>query len=319
MLRHPTMIRLIALLAAVVLIASCTLPFLPPPTPTLSPGMGGLSVNIDYTGTWYRETFEYSRQAENIRHYVLMMPASEVDRARAGAIFTSLQFPENPGDERLRPDRADVAWALDDLYEAPEGHFRGEFEPGTYYLAVAFIAAPLSREEAEVGEDAVLYAGITGGGASTDYQEIAIEAGKWVDLTVTMTDANGWACPWLYVYNGHAFERRTEILRGVRGPEHEQTEISPLGMVPVIDGIITLRIAEEKDEITYLDALYLIVNGAVVRAEPASDASARIAETDQNYLIITRGESIEFRFQVPDARGQVPMTVVAAGYYLPLE
>ena len=157
-----------------------------------------LDVDIDYRGTWYRETFSYTREAENIAHFVIVMPESQVDRATADQIFSSIDFLLLPDVLTIREDRAAFAWALDYLHEAPGGYFRGQFEPGAYYVAAAFVAAPLNKEEAGVPDDTILYAGMTGGGASTDYWKIQIAPGENA-IIVSLTDSEGWACPWLYV------------------------------------------------------------------------------------------------------------------------
>jgi hypothetical protein len=293
--------------AAALLLAACVFPLFP------AAALGTLHVEIDYSGTFYAETFNYTRDAPNIQHLVLVVPASEADRASAGAIFSSFAFRASSDDPLVSRDGQDLSWALDYLHDAPQGYFTGDFAPGRYRLAVAFIAAPLTPEEAGVSGDTVLYPGITGGGASTDYQEIEIEAGKTTDLTITLTDSNGWACPWLYVYDGRDFERRTEILRNVREPA---TEITPLGSLPAIDGVITLRIAEEKHEITYLDELYLVVDGQRIPAQAAPDIAARVAAQDGDVLILTAGTSYEFRFAVPHA-DQVSLGV--SGFYVPVD
>ncbi len=283
--------------------------------------VGFLEADIDYTGNWYRETFSYTREAENIRHFVLVMPASEVDRATADDVFSSINFLAGPDILSMREGREEFSWALEYVYEVPEGHFRGEFEPGTYHVAAAFVAAPISKEEAGVPEDTILYAGVTGGGASTDYQEIVIGLGESV-IRFNLTDADGWACPWLYVYNGRTFERRTEILRNVRGKQREQTETTDIGLIEVVDGSVILRIAEEKTEISFIDALYIVADGIEIRAEAGSDGAAQVAERDRECLGIHGGESYEFRFKLPDSladRKQIPVTVVVSGFYAPLE
>jgi hypothetical protein len=288
--------------AVTLLLAACVLPWL-----------GTLHVEIDYSGTFYTQTFNYTRDAENIHHYVLVVPASEADRASAGAIFSAFAFRASPDDPMLSRDGQDLSWALAYLHDAPQGYFTGDFAPGRYVFAVAFIAGPVSREEAGVPDDAILYPGITGGGASTDYQEIEITAGHTTDLTITLTDSNGWACPWLYVYDGRGFVRRTEILRNVREPA---TEITPLGSVPVIDGVITLKIAEEKSEITYIDELYLVVDGQRIPAQAAPDIAAKVAAADHDYLILTADTSYEFRFAVPHADR---VSLGASGFYVPAD
>ncbi len=295
----------------------------PPKELPSTDNVGVLHMDIDYRGNWYRRTFSYTRQAENIRHFALVMPHSQVDRATADQVFSSLDFSTGPGllSAGVRAGREEFAWTLDYLYEAPGGYFRGEFEPGTYDVAAAFVAAPLSRKEAGQPDDAILYAGMTGGGASTDYQKIEIKPGENT-ITLSLTDRDGWACPWLYVYNGRSFEKRIEILRNVRGQQNERTEVTPIGPVEIVDGSITLRVAEEKDELTFIDELYLIVEGLEVHAEANPDVAARVAAKDQDYVLLTGGASHEFRFSLPDsfaARQRVAVSIVVSGFYAPLE
>lgn len=281
------------------------------------PSTGTLEVDIDYTGSWYVETFGYAREAENIRHYVLVMPDEAMGQATSHAFFSSLLYPASPDATPSFREEVEYDWVLDYLYEAPEGHFVGQFAPGHYHVAVAFIAAPLSREEAGVSEDAILYAGITGGGASTDYREVTLEAGESIFLGFTLTDANGWACPWLYVHDGRTFQRRMEILRDVRGPDAERTEVSSLGPVQVVDGAITLRISEERDEVTFIDAFYLVIDGGRVAAQGDPDAAARVAVPDGRTLVLNRGDSVDFRFPVVDGVSPATVEVVVTGYYTP--
>jgi hypothetical protein len=282
---------------------------------------GTLQVDIDYRGTWYRETFGYTRQGENMAHFVLVIPESEVDHATADQVFSSIDFSTAPTSLSLREGREPFAWALAYVNNAPEGRFRGQFEPGTYYVAAAFVAAPLSREDAGQPDENALYSGMTGGGASTDYWRIEIAPGENT-VTLGLTDRDGWACPWLYVDNGRSFEKRTEILRNAKGKENEQTEMTPIGPVEIFDRSITLVVAEEKEETTYIDELHIIVEGIEVRAAGASRIAAAVAARDQDYLVIASGESREFRFPLPDSfagRERAAVSVVVSGFYAPLE
>lgn len=287
---------------------------------------GVLDVDIFYADDFYTEVFEYTRYAQNIRHYVLVMPESEAENIHPGAVFSSLTFPTTPGELVAWEGREEYAWAYDYLHEAPGGRFVGHFAPGRYQVAVAFIAAALSREDAGVGDDVILYPGITGGGASTDFWDLEIEPGETNTITIAMTDADGWACPWLYVFNGQDFDRVTEILRNVRGAENAVTETTRIDGVPVIDGTITLRIDEEKDEISFIDEFYVVVEGVVISAEGSAegefDAVAQVASADQDYLVMTRGDSVEFSFNLPENladRDRVSVSVVVSGYYEALD
>jgi hypothetical protein len=84
----------------------------------------------------------------------------------------------------------------------------------------------------------------------------------------------------------------------------------------VIDGVVTLKIAEEKQEITTIDELYLVVDGQRIPAQAAPDIAAQVAAADHDYLIQTAGTSYEFRFAVPHA-DQVSLGV--SGFYVPVD
>jgi hypothetical protein len=185
---HSRWIVTLLLAMVTLLLLSCLFPLLG--LPTTSSDQGVLDVDIHYVGSWYRETFDYSRGAANIRHLVLVLPEDRAVGVDPGWIFTGLTF--QAGRLAVADDRQEYAWALDYLYQAPQGYFTGEFDPGTYAVAVAFIAAPLSREEAGMGEDVVLWPGVTGGGASTGYKRVTLEAGETTAVTFRVEDDDGW-------------------------------------------------------------------------------------------------------------------------------
>ena len=293
------------------MLVSCICPLLPSFTSTTST----LNGDVIYTDSWYRETFDYARDAENIRHFVLVVPEDEAERATPGSIFTSLML--LPDGITLRDDRKEYEWALNYLHVAPEGYFTGAFEPGTYAVAAAFIAAPLSREEAGA-EDAILWPGVTGGGASTEYQSVVLQAGETADIAFELTDADGWACPWLYVFDGQTFQRRTEILRNVRSRHLEQTEITSIGPVIAVDEYIVVRISEEKEEVSYIDRLTLVVGDTTIIAEADPSVSTALAQSDGQYLVLAQGESLDLRFRAPESfiDGD-PVSVIVEGYYEP--
>lgn len=270
-----------------------------------------LEINIAYEGGFYTDVFGYSSDAPNIRHYVLVVPESEIERATEDAlwIFISL-LPQNDGTTLMREDRIeDYGWGLDYLYDAPNGMFTGTFEPGTYGVATSFIAAPLSREDADVGDDAILWAGVTGGGANTAIFPVELTVGETTAFDVMVTDRDGWACPWLYVFDGENYVRYAEILRNIRGIENAQSEVTDLIHYTVIDGAINLRITEEKDEISYIDSFYLLVNG-----EPIYADDRRLSNTDGDYVILHRGDSIDLSFPV-SIDSDATIQVMASGYY----
>lgn len=274
---------------------------------------GMLEADIQYDDEFYVETFNYSRDAENVRHFVMVVPESEIERAMDEVtwVFTGL-IPQEDGSFVMREDRIEEGyeWGLDYIYNAPGGVFTGAFPPGRYGVAAAFLTGPVTREEVGAGEDAILWAGITGGGANTQLQIVEIVAGETTSIDFPMTDSNGWACPWLYVFDGENYVRYSEILRNVR--DEARTEITDLYGFAVVDGEILLRIAEEEEEISYLDGFYLLVDG-----EPVYADNALLSAVDGESLILHQGESVDLRFAVDGTPETVQ--VVAHGYYEVIE
>ncbi len=163
----------------------------PTTVPTTSSMTGTLEIEIVYSGSWYRETFGYEPDAPNIRHMALVLPLDGQTLTYPGYLFSSLVFTPSPEPFQLREEAFEYTPLLEFLHDAPGGMASIELAPGKYNLAVAFIAAALPPPD----DDAILYPGVTGGGASNDFQEVEIAAGETMRLIVELTDENGWG--WL--------------------------------------------------------------------------------------------------------------------------
>ena len=278
---------------------------------------GLLAVDIVYLGQWYRDAFHYSKDAPNIRHFAVIMPEAQYQENPhiPGQICSSLSFPIDDGPLQIRDGARETNWDLSALHPVP---YQAELEPGRYYVGGCFIAAPLSRQEAGAGDEAILYAGISGGGASSDYQIVTVEPGRRKDISIRLTDKDGWACPWVYAFNGTAFERRSEILRNLKSKSLETTQRHPLGPVLAQDGIIRLQIREEKPETACLDALYLEVGDIPVWPDANSPQAELLSDVDGHYLTLRQGDIYELSFDVSAITGDsasVEAVIVSTGYY----
>lgn len=291
--------RFMIVIPLLILSLACIFPFMYMREPANTAAKTGtLSVTINYTDTFYHETFNYMPDAPNIYHFVLVLPENEANRESASRVLYSLRFSEEGYPWISDPE---AQWAEKYLYEAPGGRFTGEFAPGLYRLAAVFIA------KEPPGETRSMF-----GGASTDLQPVTISAGEEALINITMTDDNGWACPWLYVFNGTEYEQRTEILRNVR--DEQQIEITNLGAVPVVRSSIFLRISEEKAETTHLDQIYLIVNGERIMA-----GDFALDNQDNRFVLLSQGMTLDLPFALPEhlaLEDTVSVTVVVAGYYV---
>jgi hypothetical protein len=157
-----------------------------------SPPWGMLVIEIVYSGQWYRETFDYAPDAANIHHMVLVMPEnSDIILTFPGWVFSSLTFTPYPEPFIFRPEVTEYQPLLKYLYDAPAGLVDIVLPYGRYNVAVAFIAAAPPPPDG----DAILYPGVTGGGASNEFRVVEVKAGETTHVLLELTDENGWG--WL--------------------------------------------------------------------------------------------------------------------------
>jgi hypothetical protein len=164
--------------------------------------------------------------------------------------------------------------------------------------------------------------GWSGTYSGVDYQnngwvrQVRVEAGQVIEKTLEMIDMDrAWdciSCPWLYVWDGTGFVRRTEIIADLFGPDLEATQRTDVGSVIVQNGVAVVRISEEKQETSYLDAIWLEIVGTTALPDVPA-----LAAVDGERVTLGTGQYLDvtFRTDLPD--GQYPAAVAATGYYVP--
>jgi hypothetical protein len=120
------------------------------------------------------------------------------------------------------------------------------------------------------------------------------------------------SCPFVYTRRtteGDWLKQGT-ILTGRSSKAREGTGTLKIN---AFDG--TLRIAEEEEEISYIDELVVrgtLANGERVTLRPADD---RITYKDLRYLVLKKGETVEIKFSAPNGMLGDPVEVVSSGYF----
>ncbi len=121
------------------------------------------------------------------------------------------------------------------------------------------------------------------------------------------------ACPWIYVDGADGPVKVGEILRNVRGKA--AYTLQPLALPAADAGSLRIRVAEEEEEVTYLDEIYVEADG--VRLAPTACATATppaYCVADHQPLRLRQGDVLELTFDLP--RSTTP-TIYARGYYVP--
>jgi hypothetical protein len=166
----------------------------------------------------------------------------------------------------------------------------------------------------------------------TDWSQCGADGavGRVLELEVTLTaDASGrlvetartptgggfgcdeWsACPFVDVIDDDgAVTRVGEILRWLRGADAYAQQTLAL---PAVRGALRVRLSEEKPEVTYLDEIYLDVDGARVAPASCADEVPAYCAADHVMFVLRPGETLDLDFAA--AGGDL----VASGYYVPV-
>ncbi len=92
----------------------------------------------------------------------------------------------------MEPKWKKYSCALEYIYQAKYGNIKIALEHGEYVFAVAFLASEVNLQEAGHSQDTLLWPGVTGGGASTSFEQLLINDGEHKSIKVELNDDNGW-------------------------------------------------------------------------------------------------------------------------------
>lgn len=153
------------------------------------------------------------------------------------------------------------------------------------------------------------------------WEAFALRTGKLVQVeekSIGRRDDDGCvACPFVYLESGSERFALGEILRNLRSPSLEKPQSLPL---PSLQATRATRIvlAEEKQETTYLDAIWLQVGDQ--RVLPAQCEAAPLPAycvADDRYFTLEQGQELELDFGSQSTSEAASLW--AEGFYIPRE
>lgn len=160
------------------------------------------------------------------------------------------------------------------------------------------------------------------GGDGVVIESIYLDNTTDLDYFFAAEDFNAWnclSCPYLYVFDGENYVKTTEILEDVVGIENQTTTRHEISSSNIINGQLKIQIHEEKDEITHIDKLNLVVDGQVYLPETINPEIAQKLNTqDGQDWEMTKGDSITLTFTIDqeiDENSEISLE--AHGYYVP--
>jgi len=122
------------------------------------------------------------------------------------------------------------------------------------------------------------------------------------------------SCPWVYLFDGRTFIRRSEILRDLIGWEQKGIDSILLSASDAIDGVIKIRLSEERDEITYISSIELVQNG--MHCE--KPLGLLIPTNDSSEVVLKKGDVLDLEFHLPTIVSEKDLLILQVeGYYEP--
>lgn len=151
----------------------------------------------------------------------------------------------------------------------------------------------------------------------THEKSYPLKNGTFAEPTVKVveTSSNGCAaCPFVEVWTQQGWVRIGEILRHIDAPEKKSWD--KLSLVHT-GGRLTIRLLEEKAEITKLDAIGIRTNDRFILPTTCGSSLARWCKLDGSVFEMVEGDIQVFHFDLPlQALGKVSLE--AFGHYEPL-
>lgn len=120
------------------------------------------------------------------------------------------------------------------------------------------------------------------------------------------------ACPFVYLKSGEKFIYKGEIIRNLIGKESESIQKLEIGTLD--KGIVTLRIREEKNEISYINSIYFEINNKLYLPKTKKSNATLLQKNDDKYLVLKKGEFIDL---VYDLKIKSKIKIISKGYYVP--
>jgi hypothetical protein len=124
------------------------------------------------------------------------------------------------------------------------------------------------------------------------------------------------ACPYVYLVHENTMHYKGEILRYLNAKHTEEWQRLILECPTNKENKMIIKIAEEKDEITYVNAAYLKIGDKIIKPIQYENINKTDID-DDNYLSLKKGESLELVF---NTEGLVlkDVSLNVKGYYIPI-
>ena len=119
------------------------------------------------------------------------------------------------------------------------------------------------------------------------------------------------ACPFVYVLYQGSWRKQGEILRNLNRPDLQDWQSLDLDIGEI--HTLHVRISEEKDEVSFLDAVRLVANGRAYLPQNCQIMDEPYCSEDSEFFIIPKGKFLDLKFQLRESSSKFRLE--ATGYY----
>ena len=127
----------------------------------------------------------------------------------------------------------------------------------------------------------------------------------------------GILCPFVYIKQNNVYIKQGEIIKNQNSKELDKYDYLEIPFEMIENNILEIKISEEKDEISYLDHIYLQVGNKIIQPECKTEILQKIQLNDSEYYQLQKGEYFELKFNLPaNIDKSTKIQLVAKGYYV---
>lgn len=173
----------------------------------------------------------------------------------------------------------------------------------------------LFKEDRSVNSKDQLSIFIYEDGSVLTNDQIAVD--KNLNITVNF---NFGACPYFYYQTADKVVYGGELIRNQNSIEKDKLDVLKIDESYISEKQLKIIITEEKEEETFLDAIYLLINDEVICKVNSEDnnTNEKLLNVDNNYLILKKNDRVNVFFNIPENIKVRSLKLYSKGYYLTL-
>ncbi len=123
-------------------------------------------------------------------------------------------------------------------------------------------------------------------------------------------------CPFILVKHKGNYQEIDEILKNQVSKQLDKYDAVEIPFEMINNHRLEIKILEKKDEISYLDHIYLQVDEEIILPDCSANILKKINKNDEKYFSLKKGDFIEIKFSLPKGitKNSI-LKLVAKGYY----